>query len=80
MKTNRPVVGRRVHVGATEVSHPIVVGVGIASGRVQVDGPTGHRWRIGGVRVGHRKMFDWEKKRNKLCPLLCISKTITGNQ
>lgn len=43
VKTDRPVGGRRVHVGATEVSHSIMVGVGIACGRGQEDGPTGHR-------------------------------------
>lgn len=51
-------MGRRVHVGAVEVGHSVVVGVGISCGRGQVQGPTGH----GRVRDGHRRALSWEKK------------------
>lgn len=58
LRTDRPVMGRRVHVGAVEVGHSVVVGVGISCGRGQVQGPTGH----GRVRDGHRRALSWEKK------------------
>lgn len=76
VRTDRPVLGRRVHVGAVEVGHSIVVGVGIACG-CQVEGATGRWQRHGRVRAGHRDTFNWEKKEtvqceHKLCHLLGI--------
>lgn len=56
--TDRPVVGRRVRVGAVEVGHSIAVGVGIACGRGQVQGPTGHRQRHGRVKASHRDALN----------------------
>lgn len=62
MRTDRPVLGRRVHVGAVEVGHLVVVDVGIACGCGQADGPTGHWQRHGKVRAGHMDTSNWEKK------------------
>jgi len=62
VSTYRPVVGWRVHVGAVEVSHSIMVGVGIACGCGQVQSPTGHLMRHGRFRVGLGGIFSWKQK------------------
>ncbi len=62
VRTDRPVVGRKVHVGAVEVGHSVVVGVGISCGRGQVQRPTRHLQRHGRVRDGHRGALSWGMK------------------
>ena len=52
-------MGRRVHVGAAEVGHSIMVGVGIACGCFQVQSPMGHLMRHDRFRGGHRGIPSW---------------------
>lgn len=63
MRTYRPVGGRGILAGAVEVSHSVVVGVGVPCGRGQVERSTGHWQRHGGVGTGHGRTFNWLKKR-----------------
>ena len=62
VRTDRPVLGRRIRVGAVEVGHSVVVGVGIACGGGQVQGPARYWQRHGKVGAGQRDTFSYEKK------------------
>lgn len=62
VRTDRPVVGRRIHVGAVKVGHSVVVGVGIPCRSGQAHGPTRHWQRHGMVGAGQRDTFSCEKK------------------
>ena len=59
-------MGRAAHVGAVEVGHSVVVDVGIACRRGQMQHPAGRR--PGRVRDGRVGTVSWENKEtgNKL--------------